>query len=79
MWSSDGRYDWTNIFDTWKSTKKRRALPLKLDDDYVHYLGNVNNFSASFYCMYFFKIVLVSYSIQNHQYKFFLLKCCKKV
>ena len=25
--------DWTTIFDTWKSTKNRRALPLELDDD----------------------------------------------
>ena len=25
--------DWARIFDTWKLTKDRRALPLELDDD----------------------------------------------
>ena len=25
--------DWARIFDTWKSTKNCRALPLELDDD----------------------------------------------
>ena len=25
--------DWARIFDTWKSTKNQRALPLELDDD----------------------------------------------
>ena len=25
--------DWAKTFDTWKSTKNRRALPLELDDD----------------------------------------------
>ena len=25
--------DWARIFDTWKSTKTHRALPLELDDD----------------------------------------------
>ena len=46
---------WARIFDTWKSTKNLRALPLELDDTYD--VGNLNNFSASFYCMYFFNIV----------------------
>jgi hypothetical protein len=49
--------DWTKIFDTQKLTKNQRALPLELDDNSVHYIGNLNNFSASFYCMYFFNIV----------------------
>ena len=30
---------------------------LELDDDKVHYVGNQNNFSAPFSCMYFFSIV----------------------
>ena len=49
--------NWTRIFDTWKSTKNQKTLPLELDDDQAHYVGNLNNFSASFYCMYFFNIV----------------------
>ena len=49
--------DWARIFDTWKSTKNWRALPLELDDYQVYYVGNLNNFSASFYCMYVFNIV----------------------
>ena len=49
--------DWTKNFNTWKSTKNRRALPLELNDDQVHYAGNLNNLSASFYCMYFFNTV----------------------
>ena len=72
---------WANTLDTWKSTQYRRALPLELHDDWVHYVGNLNNFSASFYCMYFVKIVrhhiLSSYkihSIQNGQYQGFF--CC---
>ena len=31
--SSDGSMDWAKTFDTWKSTKNWRALPLELDDD----------------------------------------------
>ena len=31
-------------------------MPLELDDDKVHYVGNLNNFSASVFCMYFFNI-----------------------
>ena len=30
---------------------------MESDDDWVHYVGNLNNFSASFHCMYFFNIV----------------------
>ena len=33
MRSSDGKYEWARIFDTWKLTKNSRALPLELDDD----------------------------------------------
>ena len=51
-----GNMDWARIVDTYKSTKTSRALPLELDDDYVHYTGNLHNFRASFYCMYFFNI-----------------------
>ena len=40
--------DWSKKFDTWKSTKNQRTLRLELDDDYVHYVGNLNNLSASF-------------------------------
>ena len=79
-------------FDTWKSTKNRRALPL--DDNYVHYVGNLNNMSASFYCMYFFNIVRhhiififnTFFIFKNGQYQVFFntffgvcVKCCKKV
>ena len=49
--------NWARIFDTWKSTKNQRTLPLELDNDYVHYVENLNHFSASFYCMYIFNIV----------------------
>ena len=49
--------NWTRLFDTWKPTQNRRALPLELDDDWVHYIRNLDNFSASFYYMYFFNIV----------------------
>ena len=49
--------DWAIIFDTWKSTKNQKALPLELDDDQAHYVGNLNNLSTSFQCMYFFNIV----------------------
>ena len=49
--------DWAKNFDTWESTKNRRALPLELDDDYMHYARNLNNFSASSHCTYFFNIV----------------------
>jgi hypothetical protein len=31
--------DWARIFDSWKWTKNLRALPLELDDDYVHNVG----------------------------------------
>ena len=48
--------DWARILDTWKSTKNRRALPLELDDSSVHYVENLNNISALFYCVYFFNI-----------------------
>ena len=60
--------DWAKIFDTWKSTKTRRALPLELDDDEVQYAWNLNNFSASFYCIYSFNIVRQSYDF-HIQYK----------
>ena len=33
MWSSNGKMNWARIFDTWKLTKNRRALPLKLNDN----------------------------------------------
>ena len=49
--------DWARNFDTKKSAKNQRALPLELDDDDVQYVGNLNNISASFYCMHFFNIV----------------------
>ena len=49
--------DWARILDTWKSTKNRRALPLELDDDEVHYVGNLNTLSASSCCKNFFNIV----------------------
>ena len=34
--------DGASIFETWKSTKKQRALPLELEDDRVHYVENLN-------------------------------------
>ena len=49
--------DWAKKFDTWKSTKNWRVLPLKLDDGKVHHVSNLNYSSASFYCMHFFNIV----------------------
>ena len=51
------KMDWTKNSNTWKSTKNLKALPLELDDDEIHYVGNLNNISTSFYCMYFFNIV----------------------
>ena len=59
--------DWTRIFNTWKSTQKPEGFAFE-----VHYVGNLNKCSASFYCMHFF--ILFSYSIQNGQYQvsFFL-------
>ena len=71
---------WARIFDTWNW----KALPLELDDDLVHYVGNLNSFSASFYCIYNFNTVLRHHIIFIFQYKtshieFSWVKCCKKV
>ena len=49
--------DWARIFGTWKSTRNHTTLPPESDDDEVHYVVNLNNYRASFYCMYFFNIV----------------------
>ena len=61
----------------------RHNLPLELDDDEVHYVGNLNNFSASFYYMYFFNIVKPSYyfhiQYKTANIKFFLLVTCCKI
>ena len=38
--------DWARMFDTWESTENRMALPLELEDDSVHYVRNLNYFSA---------------------------------
>ena len=54
MRSSDRKY---GLGQNLKSTKNRSALPLELDDESMHYIGNLSNFSASFYCMYYFNIV----------------------
>jgi hypothetical protein len=49
----------------------------------VHYVGNLNNFSGSFYCVYFFNIVrhhiIFIFNTKRPISSFFLVKCCKKV
>ena len=67
---------WAQIYDTWKSTNYRKALPLELDD-----VGNLTNFNASFYCMYFFNRVrhhIISDSIQNGQGQVFFCAVLQK-
>ena len=76
--------DHARIFDTWKSTKNWRALPLELDDDQVRYVGNLNNFSASFCCMYFcntmrHEIIFIFNTNGQYQVFFFTVKCWQKV
>jgi hypothetical protein len=75
--------DWARTFDTWQSTKNRRALPLELDDDQVHYIENLNNFNASFYCMHFFNIVrhhiIFTFNTKMPISSSFFVKCCKNV
>ena len=76
--------DWARIFDTQKLTKNQSALPLELDDDKVHNVENLNNSSASFYCMYFFNIVrhhvIFIFNTKRPILSFFLfVKCCKAI
>ena len=76
--------DWARIFDTWKSTKNQRALPLELDDDLMHYVENLNNFSTSFYCIYFFNtmrhhIIFIFNTKQPISSFFFWWSVAKKV
>ena len=75
--------DWARIFGTWKSIENRRAWPLELDDEEVHYVGNLNDSSASFFCMYFFNIVrqhvIFIFNTKQPISSSFFVKCCKEV
>ena len=47
----------------------------------LHYVGNLNNFSAPFYCMYFFNVVrhhvIFIFNTKRPISSFFKM-CCKK-
>ena len=57
------------FFDTWKWTKNRRALPLELEEDEVHYVENLNNFNAWLNWMHSSNIMVRHHIIFHIQYK----------
>ena len=71
-------------FDTWKSTKTHRALPLELDNNQMHHVRNPNKFRAPFYLHTLLQYSKTSYHF-HIKYKTaniklaFLTKCCKNV